>query len=392
VVFGAALAAWVYFAPRQAAVEPTTVAVERGSITETVLASGALEASAVTSVGAQVSGTIKSLKVALGERVAAGDVIAEIDSLDQENAVKAAEAMLANANAQKLAKEAELAAAKQALERSTRLHEQSLVADSEFLNAEVAVQTAEAQLAGLDAQIMQQTLAVESAKLDLDRTVIKAPASGTVVAVLVTEGQSVNAAQSAPTIVKIANLDQMVIKAQISEADVTRVTPGQEAFFTIHGEPDNPIRARLLSIEPAPDAISTEDSGIAASDSAIYYNGLFSVDNPDHKLRIAMTAQITIVVDEASDVLTVPASVLGRADRDGSYTVEVYDAATRTRRATLIKVGLNNNIMAEVTEGLNEGDLVVTETPVRASAAGSPTGISGAPSPGMIMRMSGGGG
>src|SRR5690349_8907457 len=147
VLLGGGIAAWMYFAPSQAAAEPDTAIVSRGDIEETVLASGALEARAVTSIGAQVSGTIKSLKVKLGGAVAAGDVIAEIDSLDQENAVKAAEAMLANANAQKLAKDAELAAAKQALERTTRLHEQSLVADSEFLTAQVAVQTAEAQLA-----------------------------------------------------------------------------------------------------------------------------------------------------------------------------------------------------------------------------------------------------
>src|SRR5262245_1376962 len=106
VLLGGGIAAWMYFAPSQAAAEPATAVVERGSVMQTVLASGALEASSVTSVGAQVSGTIKSLKVKLGDTVAAGDTIAEIDSLDQENAVKSAEAQLANVNAQKLAKDA----------------------------------------------------------------------------------------------------------------------------------------------------------------------------------------------------------------------------------------------------------------------------------------------
>jgi membrane fusion protein, macrolide-specific efflux system len=376
VLAGGGVAAWMYFAPSQAAAEPDTVIVERGSIEETVLASGALGASAVTSVGAQVSGTIKSLRVKLGDAIAAGDVIAEIDSLDQENAVKSAEAQLANVEAQKLAKDAELAMSKQALERATQLHDQALIANSEFLNAQVAVQTAEAALAGLEAQIMQQTLAVESAKLDLSRTTISAPVSGTVVAVLVTEGQSVNAAQSAPTIVKIADLDEMVIKAQISEADVTRVTPGQDAFFTILGEPDNRIRAKLLSIEPAPDAIATEDSGISGTDNAIYYNGLFAVENPDHRLRIAMTAQITIVVREARDTLIVPAAVLGRQRPDGSYTVEVYDPATSTRTPATIRVGLNNNIVAQVIEGLEEGQQVVSDTgrPRTGTASGQNSG------------------
>ena len=127
------------------------------------------------------------------------------------------------------------------------------------------------------------------------------------VAVLVTEGQSVNAAQTAPTIVKIADLDTMIIKAQISEADVTRVAPGQHATFTILGDPDTRIDATLLSVEPAPDAITTADTGLSTSDNAIYYNGLFSVANPDHRLRIAMTAQVTIVINSANDVLTLPA-------------------------------------------------------------------------------------
>src|SRR5690606_9228331 len=136
---------------------------------------------------------------------------------------------------------------------------------------------------------------------------ITAPVSGTIVAVLVTEGQSVNAAQQSPTIVKIADLDTMLIKALISEADVTRVQPGQHAYFSILGEPNARIDAVLKSIEPAPDAIVTDDSGIAGNDNAVYYNGLFEVANPDHRLRIAMTAQVTIVVQSAHDVLLVPA-------------------------------------------------------------------------------------
>ena len=119
----------------------------------------------------------------------------------------------------------------------------------------------------------------------------------TLIAVLVTEGQSVNANQTSPTIVKIADLDTMIIKAQISEADVTKVAPGQNATFTILGDPSTKIPATLLSVEPAPDAITTSDTGLSSTDNAVYYNGLFSVANPDHRLRIAMTAQVTITIN-----------------------------------------------------------------------------------------------
>jgi macrolide-specific efflux system membrane fusion protein len=357
---GAAFAGLRYWAPSQAAVEPPTVAVQRGDVQQTVLASGALQANSVTSVGAEVSGTIQTLSVKLGDVVSKGDPIAQIDSVDQENAVKSAEASLANMQAQLSAKQADLKTAQAAVERSDKLQAQNLLSDADLLTAQAALASAEAAIASLEAQISQSELAVESARLDLERTRITAPVSGTIVAVLVTEGQSVNAAQTAPTIVKIADLDTMLIKAQISEADVTRVQPGQHAYFSILGEPNSRIDAVLKSIEPAPDAITTDDSGISGNDNAVYYNGLFEVANPDHRLRIAMTAQVTIVVKAAQDALLVPAGALSGPGPQGAYMVAVYDPKSETVTPTRVRVGINNNISADVVEGLNEGDLVVT--------------------------------
>jgi macrolide-specific efflux system membrane fusion protein len=259
---GAVAAGWTYWAPSKAAVEPNTVTVERGDVEQTVLASGALEANAVTSVGAEVSGRIQTLAVKLGDVVKKGDLIAEIDSVDQQNAVKSAEASLANMKAQLSAKQADLTTAQAAVDRSDKLKAQNLLSDADLLTAQAGLASAKAAIASLEAQISQSDLAVESARLDLERTKITAPVDGTVVAVLVTEGQSVNASQTAPTIVKIADLDTMQIKAQISEADITRVHPGQNATFTILGDPKTKIAATLLSVDPAPNAIATSDTGL----------------------------------------------------------------------------------------------------------------------------------
>jgi macrolide-specific efflux system membrane fusion protein len=245
------------------------------------------------------------------------------------------------------------------VDRSDKLAAQNLLSDADMMTAQATLASAQAAIAGLEAQISQSELAVDSAKLDLERTKITAPVDGTVVAVLVTQGQSVNASQTAPTIVKIADLDTMLIKAQISEADITRVQPGQSATFTILGDPKTKIAATLLSIDPAPNAIATSDTGLSESDNAIYYNGIFSVANPDHRLRIAMTAQVSIVIQHKKGVLTLPASALGTAGRDGLYRVGVYDPATKTTRIAEVTVGLNNNITAEITDGLSEGDRVV---------------------------------
>jgi membrane fusion protein, macrolide-specific efflux system len=374
---GATFAGLRYWAPSQAAVEPPTVFVERGDIEQTVLASGSLEANSVTSVGAEVSGTIQTLLVKLGDVVKKGDPIAQIDSVNQENAVKSAEASLANMRAQLRAKHADLKTAQAAVDRSDKLAAQNLLSDADRMTAQATLASAEAAIAGLEAQISQSELAVDSAKLDLERTMINAPVGGTVVAVLVTQGQSVNASQTAPTIVKIADLDRMLIKAQISEADITRVQPGQSATFTILGDPGTRINATLLSVDPAPNAITTSDTGLSESDNAVYYNGIFSVANPDHRLRIAMTAQVTIVIQHKKGVLTLPASALGTAGRDGLYRVGVYDQATGKTRMSEVKVGLNNNITAEIIEGLSEGDRVVAGPGAQSTRSGSGGGARG---------------
>lgn len=346
---------------------PRTVPVSRGSVEETVLASGTIQASSLVSVGAEVSGRIKSLNVALGDTVKAGDVIAEIDSLNQENEVRAAEASLANVEAQKAIQQASLAQARVALERAEKLNPQKLISDADYQAAQLSVQTAEGQLQAVDAQIQQAEINVDTAKLNLDRTRIVAPSDGTIVAVAVEVGQSVNANNASPTIVKLANLDRMVVKAEISEADVPRVEPGQKVYFTILGDPDTRIEATLRAVEPAPESIADETAASSSSSSAIYYNGLFDVDNPDHRLRISMTAQVTIVLRAADNVLTVPASVLTQRGRDGGYMVNVWSPEQEAAEPRRISVGLNNKITAEVTDGLNEGDLIVTG----AAAAGT---------------------
>jgi macrolide-specific efflux system membrane fusion protein len=370
VIVIAGAAGWLYLRAPAKEEMPQTVAVTRGSVEETVLASGTIEARSLVSVGAEVSGTIKKLDVALGDAVKAGDVIAEIDSTNQQNAVRASEAALANIAAQQKIQDANLASAEATLARAEKLGKQSLVSDADLQAAQLAVTTAKAQQDALAAQIEQAEINVDTAKLNLSRTTILAPVDGTVVAVLVDAGQTVNANNATPTIVKLADLDNMVVRAEVSEADVPRVEPGQKVYFSILGEPDRQIEATLRSIDPAPASIASDTASTSSSSSAVYYDALFDVPNPDHKLRIAMTAQVTIVLDSAEDVLTVPASVLGRAGRDGAYHLLVWDAAAGTETPREVRIGLNNNVTAAVVSGLEEGDRVVaTGRTVPAGAA-----------------------
>lgn len=361
----AAVGGWFYFTQNDAVAPPTTAAARLGTVEETVLASGTMEAKQLVSVGARVSGQIETLAVALGDEVQKGDLIALIDSQDQQNAVLTAKANLANIKAQIAAKNAGLVKAEQTLERQLKLVASDYVSKEALDAAQAEVDVDKAELDALIAQQESVEVTVSTAQIALERTKITAPISGTVVAIVNDEGQTVNASQSAPTIVKLADLDSMVVKAEISEADVVHVQPAQQVFFTILGDPDHKFTATVRAVEPAPSAIETSDT--ISTDVAIYYNGLLEVDNPDHLLRIGMTAEVSIILDKAENVLTVPSSALTKG-ADG-YTVKLYDAADGTTTVVPVEVGLNNKIRAEIKSGLAEGDMVVTGTAVTAPRA-----------------------
>lgn len=368
IILGLAAAAWAVTRPEEAQVEaPPTAAVTRGDIEDTVLATGSVEAQKLVSVGAQVSGRIENLPLQVGDRVSAGDLVAEIDSLDQQNAVARAEAALAQVDASIAARQASLDEAVLALDRRQRLAAKDFATSESLEAAQASLKLARAEVAGLQAQRRMAEVELAAARLDLERTRITSPASGTVVAVVTGEGQTVVSAQQAPVIVKIAELDRVVIKADVSEADVVNVKAGQTARFTLLGAPGEPYEAVVQSVEPAPAAIAEKDE--IPSDEAVYYRARLEVDNTDGVKRIGMTVQVTITIAEAKDVPRVLKSALGRPDEEGVYTVEVWNPATRTREERKVTIGLDDGVLAEVKSGLAEGDLVVTDRTSGQSAA-----------------------
>jgi macrolide-specific efflux system membrane fusion protein len=370
IVAGAALVAVTVQAtlwPSDEPPPPPTAAVTRGDIEETVLANGVLEAKELVSVGAQVSGQIQKLAVELGDRVEKGQLIAEIDPLTRQNDLRNAEASLANVKAQKRVREATLKQARLAFERQTRMLQGNATSREAYETAEATLATTEAEIAALEAEIAQAEIAVDTARINLTYTKIVAPMEGTVVAVPVKEGQTVNANQTTPTIVMLAELDTMTVSAEVSEADVVRVAPGQMVYFSILSDPETLYYSMLSKIEPAPSDIVQEASASSASsgsasDTAIYYNALFDIANPDHELRISMTAQVSIVIDQAEGALTVPVAALDSAPNaavpDGGQSVQVLAADGSVARRG-VEVGINNGVRAEIRAGLSEGERVV---------------------------------
>jgi membrane fusion protein, macrolide-specific efflux system len=357
------LFAWLRPAPPpQLQVAP----VVRGNIEQVVEATGTLKPSRLVSVGAQVSGRIDTLHVKLGDKVRAGDPIADIDSRTQRNALLSARAAQRTARANRDALATDLRQLELTLHRQRQLVASQLVARADVDAAKARVDATREQIAALEGEIVQRQTDVDIAQTNLEYTRITAPTDGTVLAVVARQGQTVNAVQSAPTIVMLGNQDVMTVYAEISEADVVHTSIGQEAFFTILGDAGRRYSSTLRDIAPAPESITKEDtSGFApagasagASRTAMYYNGQFDVDNADGRLRSYMTAQVRIVLGRAKGVLTIPSAALGARATDGSYSVQVRgaDGHPALRRIT---TGLDDQINVEVRSGLQEGEQVV---------------------------------
>lgn len=342
-----------------------TAPVRLGDIENAVLATGKLDAFERVNVGAQVSGQVKSLKVKLGDRVTKGQPIADIDDLPQRNDLRNAEAALNVAKADLQAKQALLKQAESRFKRQKRMLKDEAGSREDFEAAEATLAATRAELIALNARIVQAQIEVDKKKVDLSYTRILAPMDGIVIAVITQQGQTVNANQSAPTIVKLAQLDVMTIKAQISEADITRVTQGQKAYFTIFSEPDKKYDATLRTVELAPESIMKDDSlsgggsasGSGSANASVYYNALLDVPNPQNRLRIAMTAQVSLLLGEAKNTLLVPIQAVHKnADKKQQVQVLTGDNRVEIREVT---TGITNNVDIQILSGLKVGEHVV---------------------------------
>ncbi|HBD03087.1 MULTISPECIES: efflux RND transporter periplasmic adaptor subunit [Psychrobacter] len=394
--------AYTFLKPEETTPNYLTATVEVGDIENNVMASGKVKALNTVDVGAQVSGEVKRLYVEVGDEVKQGDLIAQIDQVTQKNnlsneqaSLEQSEAALQSAQAESLSKQAALKSAysdlasrqselKQAQSDFARLQDLVAIdaisqqeydtqatsvetAKAAVANARAAIDTAKAAIATTEANINSQQAAlrksrtnVSTAEEDLSYTTIRAPISGTVVSITTEQGTTVNANQTAPTLVTLADLSTVRINAQISEADVINVSAGMPAYFNIIGNPDKQYDATLTAIEPAPEQISSTSS----TDAAIYYIGYVEVPNPDRLFRIDMTAQIYIIVNEAKNTLLVPSTVIQekRAKEKGKSTTGKFVRVLKddgTVEERTVEVGIDNRVNAQILSGLKEGEEVI---------------------------------
>ena len=353
----AAFAAWSYFQPKNE-VKYITEAVKRGDISQTVSATGEISPSNLVTVGAQASGQIKKLYVTLGQQIKKGDLVAEIDSTTQTNALNTEKSKLETYQAKLVSAQIALNTAEKKYKREAALWKEEATSKENLESAQDTLAAAKATVAELKASINQTKISINTAESDLGYTRITAPMDGTVVAIPVEEGQTVNAVQSTPTIIQLANLQTMLNKMQIAEGDITKVKAGQDISFTILSEPDNPIKAKLESVDPGLTTMSlgSYTSSTDTTSSAIYYYARALVPNEDGKLSIGMTTQNTIEISGVKNVLTVPTMAVKKQGGKSYVRVLGKDGNAVQKE---VSVGLKDGTRTEIKSGVSEGEQVI---------------------------------
>lgn len=368
-VAGAGYYAWINYSASTASTAVITQAVVRGDIENAVTAVGTLDSIKSVDAGAQVSGQLKVLHVEIGDTVTQNQLIGEIDPATIQNRIEIDQAELANLQAQLISKNAQLVLKQANIERQRNLVATRSVSQSTLDQAIADLAAAEADVNALAAQIRKQQATLAGDQVDLGYTKIYAPMAGTIAAVPVKEGQTLNASQTAPTIATIADLSTMTVKAQVSEADVSKLKIGMDAYFTLLGQPGKRYKGKLRQIQPTPDI----------QNNVVLYYALFDVPNPDGDLMISMSAQVFFVQSAANDVLVVPSSAVSNSEgsrRAGSsgqgHKAEVRVVNTAgTQETREVEVGVRNRVSAEIKSGLKEGELVVVGQGGESNGAGT---------------------
>ena len=353
-----------------------TESVTRGNVEKTVVASGSVESVNEVDVGAQASGKITKLYVKLGQEIKKGEMIADIDSTTQINTLNTKKAALVSYQAQLKAKKTAYDVALSSYNRLSKLYTQKATSLDSVNTAKSTLDNAKAEMEAIEANIKQAEIEVNTAETNVGYTKITAPMDGTVISVPVSEGQTVNANQTTPTIVTIADLSKMKIKPEISEGDITKVKAGQEVSFTILSDSQTVYHSVIDSVDPANTTItdssstssSTNSSSSSSTTSAIYYYANVLIDNPDRTLRIGMTTENNIKIANAKDVLLI--SNMAIQKRDGKSVVNILNDKNQPEQRE-VETGVQNDFHTEIKSGLNEGEKVIVSQVANGEEVGS---------------------
>ncbi|NBF05857.1 efflux RND transporter periplasmic adaptor subunit [Pseudomonas sp. Fl5BN2] len=357
-----AITAWKLIPPDRN--QFATVQVSRGDIESSVTALGTLQPRRYVDVGAQASGQIRKIHVEAGDTVKEGQLLVEIDPATQQAKLDASRFSIENLQAQLQEQNAQNQLARQKYQRQQNLAAGGATREEDVQAAQAELKATHARIDMFKAQIRQAQASLRSDQAELGYTRIYAPMSGTVVAVDAREGQTLNAQQQTPLILRIAKLSPMTVWAEVSEADIGHVKPGMSAYFTTLSGGSrrwtSTVR-QILPIPPKPLNETSQGGGSPASTSksgsgrVVLYTVLLDVDNADNALMAQMTTQVFFVASQAKNVLTAPIAAL-----QGSTTADRQVARVVAKNGSIdereVRVGISDRLRIQVLDGLSEGD------------------------------------
>lgn len=373
-----------WFSADDSAKNVLTAVVIKGDLEDVITATGTLQPKEFVDVGTQVSGQLKRVLVEVGSVVKAKDLLAEIDQSVYLSKADADRAQLRNQGAQLTDKQSQLALAELQLTRQKNMMREEATTAEALQSAEAAARSARAQVDSVKAQMEQTASTLRGDEANLSYTKIYAPIAGTVVSQAAKQGQTLNANQQAPIVMRIANLSIMTVQAQASEADVPKLKIGMDVYFTTLGGSNRRYYSKLRQIPPTPTVVN----------NVVLYDALFDVPNPNQTLMTQMTAQVFFVLASAKDAIQVPLTALrpvarkgdssprrareggkegGREGRSGASgdprsqfrsgraLVSVVDKNGKITERE-VQVGVMTRVAAEITSGLEPGETVVIGT------------------------------
>ncbi|WP_339433453.1 MULTISPECIES: efflux RND transporter periplasmic adaptor subunit [unclassified Pseudomonas] len=340
-----------------------TVQVTRGDIESSVTALGTLQPRRYVDVGAQASGQIQKIHVEVGDVVKEGQLLVEIDPSTQKAKLDAGRFSVENLKAQLQEQRAQHELAQQKYQRQQNLAAGGATREEDVQTARAELKATQARIDMFQAQIRQAEASLRSDQAELGYTRIYAPMAGTVVALDAREGQTLNAQQQTPLILRIAKLSPMTVWAEVSEADIGHVKPGMSAYFTTlsggHRRWSSTVR-QILPVPPKPLDQTSQGGGSPASSKSgsarvVLYTVLLDVDNTDNALMAEMTTQVFFVANQAKDVLTAPVAALQGSDTANLQTAQVV-AANGNIESREVRTGISDRLKVQILDGLSEGD------------------------------------
>ncbi|MGC1676594.1 MAG: efflux RND transporter periplasmic adaptor subunit [Candidatus Binataceae bacterium] len=372
------LIAWYFMHGRGDGTRFVTAPVTSGSIVRSVAATGTVNPVTTVQVGTYVSGPITQISADFNSPVKQGQIIAKIDPRPYAATVALSTAAVANAKAQLLKDQANLAYQKVTYERDKKLLAEQVDSqdqvDSQFNTYNQAV----AQIALDRAAIDQQEATLKQAQLNLNYTDIRSPVDGTVVARNVDVGQTVAASFQTPVLFLVAqDLTKMQVDASVSESDIGYVKKGEPADFKVDAFPDRMFQGTVGQVRQAPITVQ----------NVVTYDVVVNVDNPELLLKPGMTANVTITTARRDQVVRLPLDALrfkprgkkvvasaadpgSGSDASPSRNTQVWIPSGGSIEPVTVNVGLDDGVNAEVLSGaLKPGDLVVTDEVQTAQSA-----------------------